>query len=302
MASYPFDEKQQNIIDILENKSIENNDELEIQNNNEIAETEFNVKHNSNWFNEHDKHFIHNNQGVDKIMDYIKKQRQEDLDNLSSKQPKKPVENCLKQMSECNKTKQWPSSTSISCWWCCHPFEGPPCALPYEIKDGNFYVEGIFCSPECAAAWNFSDTHSKYNLWERYSHLNYLYRKVYNNNSVKIKIAPPRQCLKIFGGNLAIKEFRENNTNYNKTYKIIMPPMISIIPVQEISDIENGYSSKNDTNSKIYMINKDKINSSSELKLKRKTPYNKNKNTLEKCMKLSTSNSNDSGSISIFSN
>ena len=81
-----------------------------------------------------------------------------------------------------------------------------------------------------------------------------------------------------------------------------MPPMISIIPVQEISDIENGYSSKNDTNSKIYMINKDKINSSSELKLKRKTPYNKNKNTLEKCMKLSTSNSNDSGSISIFSN
>ena len=81
-----------------------------------------------------------------------------------------------------------------------------------------------------------------------------------------------------------------------------MPPMISIIPVQEISEIENGYSSKGDNN-KVYMINKDKISDSSELKLKRKTPYNKNSNTLEKCMKISTNNSSHSyDSRSNFSN
>ena len=293
MASYPFDEKQQNIIDILENKSTSVSDDEEITNKNEIAETDFSVSHEKDWFSEHDKQFINNNTGVDKIMDYIKKQREDDLDNISSKQPKKSIEKCMKQFDECNKTKSWASSTSVYCWWCCHPFNGPPCGLPNEYKDGTFYVDGIFCSPECAAAWNFSDINSSYDLWERYTLLNYLYRKVYSDNSVKIKLASPRPCLKIFGGSQTIKEFRQNNTNYKNTYKIVMPPMISIIPVQEISEIENGYSSKGDNN-KIYMINKDKISDSSELKLKRKTPYNKNSNTLEKCMKISTNNSSNS--------
>jgi hypothetical protein len=294
MASYPFDEKQQNIIDILENQSASSSDNEEISNKNEIAKTEFNVNHEKDWFSEHDKQYLDNHKGVDKIMDYIKKQREEDLDNLSSRQPKKSIEKCMKQFDECNKTKSWASSTSIYCWWCCHPFNGPPCGLPNEYKNETFYVDGIFCSPECAAAWNFGDTNSSYDLWERYSLLNYLYRKVYNDNSVKIKLASARPCLKIFGGSQTIKEFRQNNTNYKNTYKIVMPPMISIIPVQEISEIENGYSSKGDNNNKVYMINKDKISDSSELKLKRKTPYNKNSNTLEKCMKISTNNSSHS--------
>lgn len=303
LASYPFDEKQQNIIDILENQSNNDDEDNEIINQNEIAETEFTVKHDKDWFNKNDQKFVDEHKGVDKIMEYIKKQRSDELDSVSSKQPKKSIEKCLKQFDETNKQQMWATSTSIYCWWDCHPFSGPPCALPNEYKDGTFRVDGVFCSPECAAAWNFGDVNSSYDLWERYSLLNYLYRKVYNDNSVKIKLASPRQCLKIFGGNQTIKEFRQNNTNYKNTYKIVMPPMISIIPLQEISEIENGYSSKGDSGSKVYMLNKDKINENTELKLKRKTPYNSSHYTLEKCMKISTNNSSQSfDSKSIYSN
>ena len=303
LASYPFDEKQKNIIDILENNSDDQEVNSEIINKNEIAETEFVVNHENEWFNKHDQKFIDEHKGVDKIMDYIRKQRIDEIESISSKQPKKSIEKCLKQFDETNKQQSWATSTSIYCWWCCHPFHGPPCGLPNEYKDGAFRVDGIFCSPECAAAWNFSDSNSSYDVWERYALLNYLYRKVYSDNSVKIKLASPRQCLKIFGGNQTIKEFRQNNTNYRNTYKIVMPPMISIIPMQEISEIENGYSSKGDTGSKVYMINRDKINDNTELKLKRKTPYNSSHYTLEKCMKISTNNSSHSfDSKSIYSN
>ena len=286
-VSYPFDEKHQDIIDILEDKS--KTDELQkkndkIINKNMTIEEKFDICHENKWYSSHDINFINNNKGVDKIMDHIKNQRQDELDNINFKSSKKNVEKCMIQMEQCNKTRSWPSSTSIYCWWCCHPFNGPPCALPCNLKDDVFSVIGIFCSPECAAAYNFDDTAGGHDLWERYSLLNYLYRKVYANNNIKIKLAPQKQCLKIFGGNLTIKEFRINNSNYQKTYKIIMPPMISIIPVQEVSDINDGYTSNDN---KIYLIEKEKIDDG-ELKLKRNTPYNNKNNTLQKCMNIST--------------
>ena len=105
-------------------------------------------------------------------------------------------------------------------------------------------------------------------------------------------MAPPRLCLKRFGGKLSINEFRVNNTNYNSTYKLVMPPMVSIIPVQELTNIDNGYSSVED---KKYYIEKEKlIDKSSNLRLKRNKPFNSNKNTLEKCMLISNmSNGSD---------
>jgi hypothetical protein len=141
-------------------------------------------------------------------------------------------------------------------------------------------VLGVFCSPECAAAYNFDENNAGCDLWERYSLLNYLYRKIYNDRSIKIKSAPPRQTLKIFGGNLSIKEYRMHNTNYNLNYKLIMPPMTSVIPIQEISNIDKGYSSKNEK--KYVMLEKDKSSvDNSTLRLKRTKPLTNN-NTLDK--------------------
>jgi len=102
--------------------------------------------------------------------------------------------------------------------------------------------------------------------------------------------------LKIFGGHLTINEYRINNTNYNNTYKLIIPPMISIIPVQELTNIDKGYTSIHD---KKYFIEKDKITEpATSLRLRRSTPFNSNKNTLEKCMLLSNTISTGSDKIS----
>ena len=45
---------------------------------------------------------------------------------------------------------------------------------------------------------------------------------------------------KKFGGRFTIEQYRENNSNYSKDYKLIVPPMISIIPfIEEISINDN---------------------------------------------------------------
>ena len=285
-CQYPFDEKNSDIFEMLEdlNQSDDCEPEKKIENINSI-ETNHNIEHIDNWHkkNEEDISNKNNQDNVNSIMDNIINQRNIERSNYSSKTNKSNVEKCLIQLDESNKTSKWPSSTSLHCWWCCHPFEGPPCALPCDYNNETFKVLGIFCSPECAASYNFNDTNSGYDLWERYSLLNLLYRKVYNDNNIKVKLAPPRETLSIFGGHLSINNFRMNNTNYNNTYKLIIPPLISIIPIQELTEIDKGYSSNQDK--KYIMIDKDKVKQDGDtLRLKRSKPFNSNKNTLEKCM------------------
>ena len=98
-----------------------------------------------------------------------------------------------------------------------------------------------------------------------------LYSNIYKN---KIKLAPPRTSLKKFGGCLTIEQFRKNNSN-NSDFKIIMPPLKSIIPSIEYSENDKGYSSDKKPKH-TETINK--------YKLQRKNPYNKN--TLEECMNI----------------
>lgn len=310
-CSFPFDEKQKDIFEVIDGIETDNTvyidmkDEMQIVAERDfLLENEYKVLHDNNWYKSHELNFNNNmkeNSKIDKVMDFIKKQRDCDFENISVKPNKSTVEKCLIQFDESNKTNNWPSSTSIYCWWCCHPFSGTPCSLPCEFKSGTFIVSGIFCSPECAAAYNFDDTNSGFDLWERYSLLNFLYRKVYNDRNIKIKSAPPRQTLKIFGGNLTIKEYRSQNINYETNFKIIMPPMVSIIPLQEIMPIDKGYSSKNEK--KYVYIEKDKIsitntNCDNSLRLKRNKPI-PHINTLEKCL-LQVDNQKDDESISDY--
>jgi hypothetical protein len=138
---------------------------------------------------------------------------------------------------------------------------------------------GNFCSRECAAAYNFDNNYYSDEVWERYSLLNSLYKDFKSENG--IKLAPPRLCLKKFGGRLNIKEFRNINNNYNKDYKLVIPPMISIIPMIEEVNInqDNQFDFSN--------INKHRLNKATEeYRLKRTKPLSDSKNTLEECMNL----------------
>ena len=194
---------------------------------------------------------------------------------------KKNLRNILYEFINANNTNVWPEKTHISCWWCCHSFDNIPCSLPQFYKREKFYVKGIFCSFNCAASYNFNNSDN--DMYEKYSLLNLMYKKLYNKNFVKINLAPPRETLKMFGGYLSIDEFRENALENNKLFNVISPPLISIIPKIEESVNHNkvfGHTLVNGVNENI--LNK----TQNSLKLKRNKPVTNPNNTLQSFMDL----------------
>ena len=185
----------------------------------------------------------------------------------------------LKDFEQKNKNKEWPSNTSISCYWCCHKFENSPVGIPISYSNGIFEVYGCFCSLECAAAYNFKSTDSVDEVWERYNLINLLARKL--NVSSLVKPAPDRLSLKMFGGFLDIDAFR----NYTSTYKLIninFPPMTSL--TQQIEEI-NEYELNPDL--KYIPIDHERVNRCKEKMIFRRTkPLINEKTTLESSMNL----------------
>lgn len=134
--------------------------------------------------------------------------------------------------------------TDIVCWWCTYMFDTLPCFIPEKFNDGKFYVFGCFCSFSCAMAYNLSL--NDYRVFDRVSLINKLYHTI-TNNTGEITIAPQREILDKFGGIITIDEFRNgHNTMITKEYRLLLPPMISILPNIEmktkdiIKDTKNG--------------------------------------------------------------
>lgn len=145
------------------------------------------------------------------------------------------VINIMFEFIDANKKDEWPERTDVWCKWCSHPFNSPPCAIPEKYVKGIFYLtlSGCFCSYNCAAAQIFADKEAQ--MWEKYSLLNMMYSKINNTKSVKIKLAPPRETLTVFGGTLSIDDFRASFLFNNTMYTVLKPPMISIVPQIEES-------------------------------------------------------------------
>lgn len=182
----------------------------------------------------------------------------------------------LKEFEEKNKNKEWPSNTSIACYWCCHKFDNAPIGIPVSYQDDRFDVFGCFCSLNCACAFNY-DNACYDELWERQNLLNLLSRRLNMKNIVKP--APTRLSLKLFGGYMDIKEFRTFNNN-NKLLNINFPPMNSLS--QQIEEI-NEFEVNNDF--RYIPIDNDRINKIKEKMIKRTKPIT-NKNSLENTMNL----------------
>lgn len=103
--------------------------------------------------------------------------------------------------------------SSISCWWCCHTFTTQPIHLPVSFKKDMFKVLGIFCSFSCCYTYMKND--KKY--YKNLHLLNYMFKTQTKKKGVMsdyISPAPPRESLKIFGGPLEIKDFRNSNSEY----------------------------------------------------------------------------------------
>jgi len=201
-----------------------------------------------------------------------------EVNNVSKVGTNKVVE-LLKEFDEKTKTGEWPMTTCLACYWCCHRFDTPPIGLPCKYTNGRFHVTGCFCSLECAAAYNVMQLRDGL-MEERMNLLNFLARDL--GYHTVVKAAPPRQTLQMFGGNLSIDEFRAHH-NGKKCININFPPMVVLVSqLEEIndSDVCNRL--------KYVPLDTDRVDKYIEkIKLKRSLPVNVNKNTLENVMHFS---------------
>ena len=134
---------------------------------------------------------------------------------------------------------KWLYNTDVCCWWCCHTFDTVPIGNPdrYYTNVEKFRVKGVFCSFSCLMAYRNDSC-------KKYSSTNYLVKFMYSKLTGTFLLdsnltpAPPRSCLKMFGGDLTIEEFR-NSFRENKIYKMIEYPMcVSKDYIEEV-DIQN---------------------------------------------------------------
>ena len=162
-------------------------------------------------------------------------------------------------------------SNNTKCWWCRNSFLSPPIQLPEDYYNNTFFCIGHFCSYNCAVAYNLdlNDLISS----KRTSLINLLYYKTYSefNNIVS---APHWITLEEYGGNLSIKDFRENSINNTKEYLVLHPPIIS-----RQMQIEESYKQK-----KFKDISQ--TDTENKYTIKRNKPINKNQMNIEVTMGL----------------
>lgn len=102
------------------------------------------------------------------------------------------------------------------CWHCCHQWVGGSIQFPirYDDRLEKFKVVGQFCSWQCIKGYNrdyFTNVrNSVHDVNIRY------YRKKLTGNTATISAAPPRVCLKAFGGTMTIDEFRKSSCSVSE--------------------------------------------------------------------------------------
>lgn len=136
------------------------------------------------------------------------------------------------------KNMKLPLSTTIACYQCSHQFSNEPIGVPvrYDRNQKKYYIEGVFCSFNCCARYIFD--HYK-DPTEPYSLLQMLHKDINNADTISnIPLAPPRETLKLFGGNLSIEEYRDCSLLNKRYYNVVMPPIVSLVPMVE----ENVYN------------------------------------------------------------
>lgn len=277
--------KSQNQPIILDEENTEENTSLEEDNISKVGDVKntdsSNMIMNINLPIQHQQietPLVSNNQNNVDIYDKYQKKNLEYSENyVSDKNRCMPI---FIEFMDANKKESWPRCTNIDCLWCCHSFETEPFGIPIKKIGEKYQMFGNFCSAECAASYIFDMSFlNDCEKTESYSLLN----TIYNEKGMDgIKFAPPKLCLKRFGGRLSIEQYRSNLRSQNKHYKVIIPPLTSIIP-----NIEETNISKNLSNMSSSILNDSIVSRSGELlRLKRVKPLPDSNNTLEACMNL----------------
>ena len=115
----------------------------------------------------------------------------------------------------------------LKCYWCFYEFTNKNYGLPISYSNNIFTTFGKFCSLECSSAYNFYNNELGNDRWKSNSLINLMNYLINSSNDI-VKPAPLRHNLIIFGGNMSIDEFRNNqvssiiNThNLNELYEMV---------------------------------------------------------------------------------
>ncbi len=131
------------------------------------------------------------------------------------------------------------------CWNCCSKLN-KVYGIPLKYIDNIFYIYGYFCSLECGARYCFDNYNNHYEI---YTLINYYYNYINNTVGKKVTIAPQKNVLKTFGGDLSIEEYR-NTFNTNEFYNVNIPPIYPINHSINVYEKNNSLDNKN--NLKLY--------------------------------------------------
>lgn len=171
------------------------------------------------------------------------------------------------------------TESHLWCWWCCHTFDTQAMSLPisYDEKKQAFAGFGTFCSFSCMKAYNHYENLSQ--KGNQYMLISLLYSKSNPQKAYQhVVCAPPRQCLKEFGGDMDISTFREQN---DTVYELQLPPMINVSHIIDRQQTNSNWVMKSGANPNTgatFNINDTKKVSNNAIKIK---PNKKQVNTLD---------------------
>lgn len=190
----------------------------------------------------------------------------------------------LAQYAGSKTSKELPSETSLSCFWCCEPFSGRPCIIPTHITEQTWYVYGNFCTPQCCMAYLLSEILDSHTRWERIALLQRLYGAQTNG---RIYPAPSRESLQRFGGPISIDDFRTICEKQRVRVDIHMPPMVSILASMDTKPIDFYETPLRNTFASPHQPPLVRTNEEpTGLKLRRSKPLKDKDNTLDSCLQI----------------
>ena len=177
-----------------------------------------------------------------------------------------------------------PSSTEVQCFWCTHSFEGSPCFLPVKEESKVYHVYGNYCTPQCGLAYLLYEHLDSHVRWERMALLHRMYK-----SAGRLYPAPPRECLKAYGGIYSIEEFRKIIGENRIRVDVQVPPMVSILGTLDTKPIDFYDSSLQNTFTQGFSMDRFKAWSEQggALRLKRSKPLKDHESTLDACIQIS---------------
>ena len=132
-----------------------------------------------------------------------------------------------------NETKTLPASTSAACFWCAGTFDGCPIIVPTQEESGLYTVYGNFCTLSCGLSYLLHEQIDPQVRWERQALLHRIYKQV-----TSIHPAPPKESLKLFGGQLSHEQYREIIEKKHIRIDSHLPPIISILATLDTKPID----------------------------------------------------------------